>query len=201
MAGSGWWVPDQPVNNFPGGTTYGGGGHNFVQKTSGAVQYRSSLDAQRAAKSTLPQAEYPDGYLGTIVDRHEDKLLSSVQERLTERSYQRGVHKGEKIARTDYLWDTSQVDPMGRIKDEARAPRTRVEGTSMVRVPRYAPSGNPVERLAHMGKTAGLSAPEQMDIYKRYGVSMAKNPVVVQDPGAKERMSKMLPPWVAVGMS
>lgn len=198
---SNWWVPDQPVNNFPGGTTYGGGGWNLTQKTSGAIQYRSPLDAQRAAKATLPQAEYPDGYLGTIIDRQKDKLLNEVQNRLTERSYQRGVHKGEKIARTDYYWDTNTVDPLGRIREEARTSRSVHEGTALYRVQRNAPAGNPVERLAHLGKTAGLSPPEQMDVYKRFGVSVAKNPVVAQDPGAKERMQKMLPPWVATGMS
>jgi hypothetical protein len=130
-----------------------------------------------------------DGYLGTIVDRRQDRLLQAVQERLTERSYQRGVHKGEKIARTDYLWNTSVVDPMGRIKAQARAEKVG----NTLQVPRYVPTGNPVEKLAHLGKTAGLSAPEQRQVYKQYGVSMAKNPVVIQDPGHKEHLQKMLP--------
>lgn len=186
-----WWVPGasggNPGPTFPGGATTGGGG--FTKQTAGAVQYRSPLDAARAARGSMPHAEYPDGYLGTIVDRREDRLLEAVQERLTERSYQRGIHKGEKIARTDYLWDTSVVDPMGRIRAQARA--TQVGNT--MQVPRYAPTGNPVEKLAHMGKTAGLSAPEQRQVYKQFGVSMAKNPVVIQDPGIKEHMQKMLP--------
>ena len=190
---SNWWVNTQPGPAFPGGTTIGGGGSISSSNTAGVVQYRSPLDAARAARGQLPQAEYPDGYLGTITDRREDKLLEAVQEKLTERSYQRGVHKGEKIARTDYLWDTDIVDPMGRIVTESRSPRTTVEGTTMYRVPRFAPTGNPVERLAHMGKTAGLSAPEQRNVYKQYGVSIAKNPVVIQDPGRKEHLQKMLP--------
>ncbi len=190
MIGSNWWVPQSggnPGPAFPGGATTGGGG--FTQKTAGAVQYRSPLDAERAAKGSMPHAEYPDGYLGTIIDRQQDKLLSAVQERLTERSYQRGVHKGEKIARTDYLWDTSVIDPMGRIKAQARA---RKIGNTM-QVPRFAPTGNPVEKLAHLGKTAGLSAPEQQKVYKSFGVSMAKNPVVNQAPGMNEHLQKMLP--------
>jgi hypothetical protein len=184
---SNWWVPTQPGPAFPGGATTGGGG--FSQQTAGVVQYRSPLDAQRAAKGSMPHAEYPDGYLGTITNRREDKLLDAVQERLTERSYQRGVHKGEKIARTDYLWDTSVVDPMGRIRVEAQSRKTG----GLTRVPRYVPTGNPVEKLAHLGKTAGLSAPEQQQVYKQFGVSIAKNPVVIQDPGVREHMQKMLP--------
>lgn len=184
-----WWVDSQPGPSVPGGTTYGGGGR--TSGTAGAIQYRSPLDARRAAAGQLPQAEYPDGYLGTIIDRQQDKLLAAVQEKLTDRSYQRGVHKGAKIEASDYFWDTSVVDPMGRIRAESRAIQT--EYTMEVR--RYAPTGNPVERLAHMGKTAGLSTPEQMGIAKQYGVSVAKNPVVIQDPGRKERMQKMLPSY------
>jgi hypothetical protein len=194
MVASNWWVPTQPGPAWPGGAEVGGGGsiHN-----AGVVQYRSPLDAQRAARGSMPHAEYPDGYLGTITDRREDRLLDAVQERLTERSYQRGVHKGEKIQRSDYFWDQSCVDPMGRLKAEARAkPMSTGGGARVMLVERYAPTGNPVERLAHLGKTAGLSAPEQADMYKRYGVSIAKNPVVINDPGRNERMQKMLPRYV-----
>ena len=188
---SNWWVNSQPGPAFPGGATSGGGG--FTQKTAGVVQYRSPLDAARAAKGSMPHAEYPDGYLGTIIDRQQDKLLNAVQDKLTERSYQRGVHKGEKISRSDYFWNTSEIDPMGRIKQQAKANRIWNNGVELYEIPRYAPTGNPVERLAHLGKTAGLSAPEQQNLYKQYGVSMAKNPVVIQDSGAKEHLQKMLP--------
>lgn len=189
MVASNWWVDSQPGPAFPGGATYYGGGSG----TAGAVQYRTPLDAQRAARGgSLPHAEYPDGYLGTITDRHEDKLLESVQERLTERSYQRGVHKGSKIANTDYLWDKSVVDPMAGLRRQAR---TAKRSGNVIETERWSPKGNPVEKLAHLGKTAGLSPPEQQRIYKQYGVSMAKNPVVNQDPGRKERMMKMLPSY------
>lgn len=178
-----WWVDSQPGPGAPGGTTTGGGG------SAGVVQYRSPLDAARASQGKVPSAEYPDGYLGTIIDRHEDKLLAKVQEKLTERSYQRGVHKGEKIDGTDYFWEGKSITPDMRLRAEARA---TTNGYTM-QVPRFAPTGNPVERLAHLGKTAGLSAPEQMNIAKQYGVSVSKNPVVLQDPDEMARKQKMLP--------
>jgi hypothetical protein len=78
---------------------------------------------------------------------------------------------------------------MRRIKTENRY----VHNGNTMEVPRFAPRGNPVERLAHLGKTQGMSAPEQVSLYKRYGVSMAKNPVVIQSPDDKARMMKMLP--------
>lgn len=178
---SNWWINTQPGPTFPGGTTTGGGGNAAV------INYRSPLDAKRAAKDKIPGAEYPDGYLGTITDRREDRLLEKVQERLTERSYQRGVHKGSKIDNQDYFWP-SDSDPMRRIKAEARY----VQDEYTMNVERYKPQGNPVEKLAHMGKP-GLTVPEQINMAKQYGVSVGKNPLVIQDPNRVARMQKMLP--------
>jgi len=185
---SNWWVPSQPYNGSPGQATYGGGGYN-----SGVVQYRSNLDAKRVANGQLPYAQYPDGYLGSLSqDRRQDKLMGAVQDQLNNKSYQRGVHKGEKIARSDYFWP-ADAQPDRGLRREAR---TATRGPNTINVQRYTPRGNPVERLAHLGKTAGLSAPEQQNIYKQYGVSMAKNPVVISDPDAKARMQKMRPSWI-----
>ena len=118
--------------------------------------------------------------------------MDAVQDNLNKKSYQRGVHKGEKIARTDYFWPTD-ARPDAGLRREAR---TAVKTGDTISVRRYAPRGNPVERLAHLGKTSGLSAPEQQSIYKQYGVSQAKNPVVISDPDAKARMQKMRPRYV-----
>lgn len=183
-----WWVPSEGTNQ-PGSHTYGGGGFN-----AGAIQYRSPLDAKRAAQGQLPYAQYPDGYLGSLSqDRRQDKLFDAVQDQLNKKSYQRGVHKGEKIDRTDYFWP-QDYDPMRRIKAEARFTNT-VNGPYTMDVKRFAPVGNPVERLAHMGKLGGLKSPEDESIYKSYGVSMAKNPVVPQDPDRAARLQKMLPQY------
>jgi hypothetical protein len=186
---SNWYVPSQPYNGSPGQATYGGGGYG-----SSAIQYRSGLDAARAANQA-PYAQYPDGYLGSMsFDRRQDKLMGAVQDQLNKKSYQRGVHKGEKIASSDYYWDrASGITPMSGIEREAR---TAARTGSTISVQRFAPKGNPVERLAHLGKTAGLTPPEQQKLYKQYGVSIAKNPVVISDPDAKARMQKMRPSWI-----
>jgi hypothetical protein len=167
----------------PGGTTVGGGG---------AVQYRDALDQARSAGGVLSYADYPDGYLGTITDRREDKLLAKVQERLTDRSYQRGVHLGSKVGARAYYWSPDCNPEMGLERQMETAHRTG----ETISVERYAPSGNPVERLAHMGKTAGLSPPEQMNMYRKYGVDPAKNPIVTPDPTRKARMKGLLPGYV-----
>lgn len=182
-----WFVPSQPYNGQPGQATYGGGGGYGAD----VLQARSQIDASRMGRNQLGYAQYPDGYLGTLSqDRRQDKLLGAVQNKLTERSYQRGVHKGEKISYGDYFWP-QDANPMRRIQAESRY----IQGRNTMDVRRFAPAGNPVERLAHMGKTAGLSAPEQENLYKQYGVSYAKNPVVISDPDTKARMQHMLPQY------
>ena len=83
----------------PGAPVHGGGGGRTL------AGYRDILDARRSvATPRTPNAEYPDGYLGNVNSRREDRLLQAVQSRLTQRNYQRGVHKGEKLDTSDYFW-------------------------------------------------------------------------------------------------
>ena len=87
-----------------GSFNYGGGGIPVA---------RSDIDAARMGVGRVPHAEYPDGYLGTIRSRNDDKarpnsvseaVLDSLKARVTQKSYQRGVHKGERIDPGDYVW-------------------------------------------------------------------------------------------------
>ena len=92
-----------------GGYSMGGGGGNTIHDVTG----RSLLDEARMGTGRVPSAEYPDGYVGTIRSRRDDKgkpnsvseaVLNSIQSRVNQRSYQRGVHKGERIDPGDYVW-------------------------------------------------------------------------------------------------
>lgn len=186
MAGSNWWQNTSPANNSPGGTTVGGGGYGV-----GQISYRNELDARRVMAGQ--DSQYPDGYLGTIIDRQQDKLLGKVQERLTDRSYQRGVHLGSKIGQRQYLWDSVMNPDMGMQREAASA---EMDQDGKIWVKRFAPTMDPVERLAHMGKTAGMSAPEMDNVARRYGVDPAKNPVVNPDPSKRAAMKDFLPRYV-----
>ena len=95
-------------------TAVGGGGS--------PVSHRD-LDALRIGQGRTPSAEYPDGYLGTIRSRREDRMLDSLKNRLTQRSYQRGVHKGERIDQSDYLWPEA-LQPDRGLVNEARGLKT-----------------------------------------------------------------------------
>lgn len=123
------WRSDQPL--APTADTYGGPPPNF----------RDLLDQQRSAHNRIPGADYPDGYLGTIRSRRDDRLLRGVQERAGQRSYQRGVHKGERIDRSDYFWpEDSTVHPMAGVSRQAL--------TGL----RHAPTNEPERVLVNDGK-------------------------------------------------
>jgi hypothetical protein len=98
---------------------------------------RSDLDAIRIGTGRVPSAEYPDGYLGTIRSRRDDRLLDSIKSRVGDKQYQRGVHKGERIEGSSYYWGPEFNDQMG-IKRQMRAKYDAAGG--VWRVPRQAPS-------------------------------------------------------------
>jgi hypothetical protein len=80
--------------------------------------FRDELDAFRSMWRRTPEAQFPDGYLGTIQTRHDDRLLGGIKDRVNQRSYQRGVHKGERIDPGDYFWP-EQFNLMSGIVREA----------------------------------------------------------------------------------
>jgi hypothetical protein len=138
-----------PVGQQGSVTQYGGGGGMPI---SG---FRSILDARiAAATGKTPEAQYPDGYLGSVIDRRQDKLLQTV--RNNARSYTRGVHKGSRISPTDYFWPDDLT------------PFTTLEARMYGSTKRYAAQGNPAERLAHGGKyitnTEAKKLAEQLNI-------------------------------------
>jgi hypothetical protein len=101
-------------------TTYGGGGVPIA---------RSELDHMRMGVGREPSAEYPDGYLGTIRSRRDDRgrasgasdrALDSMKTRLGQKSYQRGVHRGERIDPSDYYYPSALTPDRG-IKRQMRA--------------------------------------------------------------------------------
>lgn len=104
-----------------------------------------------------------DGYLGTIHSRREDRLLNALKTRVNQRSYQRGVHKGERIDPADYFWPPD-FNPTNGLKAEAVGMRQapvmtlaeRLQVTEQQMIPRGAVSLielNP-ERMAQLKRLA-----------------------------------------------
>lgn len=147
-----------------------------------ALTFRSELDSKRVmAGDRVPSAQYPDGYLGTIQSRREDRLLDSMKNRMNQRSYQRGVHKGERIDQADYFWP-EEFGPDKGLEYEARGLK-------------WTARGNPVERLAHTGSTETASPAEVAALHQKFGISSGSTLKAEIDPIRQERMSRLLPTW------
>lgn len=155
----------------PGTPTYGGGGRTDL------IGYRDILDARRSvATARTPEAEYPDGYLGNVNSRREDRLLKGIQSRLTQRSYQRGVHKGERIDPSDYFWSTD-FNPQSGLDRQATGLR-------------FAPTGTPEEQIQHLGKNHMLSPAQLGATARRHDID--PGPV---DPIRTAKAARLLPSW------
>ena len=102
------------------GGLYGG---NIVGHGTALPSALSELDSQRLGIGRTPQAEYPDGYLGTIRSRRDDRVLDATKSRVNQRSYQRGVHKGERIDQSDYYWPM-ELQPDRGLRNERKGMRT-----------------------------------------------------------------------------
>lgn len=176
-AGQNWWQ----TSNMGPGSNYGYGG------TPGP--WKSNLDAKRSA-ATPTSTDYPDGYLGTIIDRRQDKLLGKVNSRLTDRNYQRGVHVGEHIDRSEYFWQ-GPVNMESGIQNQMNAHINRLNGNTYD-VPRQKPSGSPVEKLTNLGKDSVTDPAERDELYRQYGVNPSMKDIVI-DPVKAEKMKRMLP--------
>jgi hypothetical protein len=144
------------ANGYVGAyTTTGGGGTPIVP--------RSDLDFLRLGVGRVPQAEYPDGYLGTIRSRRDDRgngtdtVLDSLKNRQNQRGYQRGVHKGERIDQAQYFWPEG-LKPDRRLKQSLYSVDYIDGGISMM-VNRNAPKQRlaPAPHLVNDGK-ANVSA-------------------------------------------
>jgi hypothetical protein len=188
MAGANWWI-----SNFPGGPgqpaapAYGGGGADILTA-------RDPLDAKRMAAGFAPGASYPDGYLGTITNRREDKDLAVLQSRLTPNSYQRGVHVGEIVPKGAYYWEPG-FNPQSGIERQMQAQPVNVEGGRVMQTPRHTVSGDPVEMLVNDGKFGSLNARQRDAEFSKLGGDPAKNPVTVVNPTRRAQMAPMLPRW------
>lgn len=173
------WQHLPPAGLQQPGTTHtvGGGGSPGGTSLSG---YRSIQDARRAAAipGRTPQAEWPDGYLGNVNDRQQDKLLGHIQSRLTQRSYQRGVHKGERVDPQDYYWN-DQVNPQAGIVAEARGQRWTQVGST------------PMDQINHMGKNHML-APQDFD---KIADSVGLQSPTEIDPIRSAKLARLLPSW------
>jgi hypothetical protein len=140
-------------------TNYGGGGTPVA---------RSELDFLRIGVGREPSAEYPDGYLGTIRTRRDDRgrpnsvseqVLDGLKVRQTQRGYQRGVHRGERIDPSDYYLPSGFAANRGIVRQMAASKKGKPS-------PRFAPAFAlaPAPHLPNDGKAnTRSSSPLEMN--------------------------------------
>ncbi|MFD6934590.1 hypothetical protein ACFWAP_00345 [Streptomyces goshikiensis] len=136
----------------PGSPTYGGGGRTDM------VGARSILDAKRMMTTArTPSAEYPDGYLGTLNTRRGERLgdaaLNSQPMRSAQKSYTRGVHRGEKTNAGDYRWP-ADFGPMTALEYQARGQKWTQTGDSIPG--RHLVGSGAIQEAQDQDRTAAL---------------------------------------------
>lgn len=158
-------------------TTYGGGGVPVA---------RSEMDFLRMGVGREPQAEYPNGYLGTIRSRRDDrgrpsstsdKVLDGVKNRVGQRSYQRGVHRGERIDPSDYYYPSGLEADRG-IKRQMKS--VQVNGVRMAKRNTEVNRLAPAPHLPNDGKA---------------GPSVRSDSPYVINPKRVSQFSNMRPGW------
>jgi len=158
-------------------TNYGGGGVPVA---------RSELDFLRMGVGRAPQAEYPDGYLGTIRTRRDDRgrpnstsetVLNSLKVRVGQRSYERGVHKGERIDQSEYYYPEG-LDNMRGIRRQMKASK----------------QGNVYMSPRHVESAMFAPAPHLPNDGKAGPTAKSDSPMTINKV-RQEQMRRMSPGW------
>lgn len=133
--------------------------------------FRSSKDELLSGYRTSTEAQYPDGYLGTMsANRRQDKVLGTLS-RMNARQYSRGVHKGERINSGDYFWP----EEFGKY--------TGIEYQAMGL--KFAPVGAEPVRLTNDGKVGPRGLPSQQPNIEVGQIS----------PEQRSRLKALAPRW------
>lgn len=156
-------------------TNWGGGYDPYGQESTPLLGpspvFRSAKDQRLTAFGASPDTQYPDGYLGTMSsNRRQDKLLNAI-DRKNQRSYSRGVHKGERINPGDYIWPKEfnlQTGLMLQSKGK-----------------KFAPPGAEPVRLTNDGKAGPRGIPRGLDRPQQEVVDMQR----------RSMLKTLAPPW------
>lgn len=178
-ANSNWMVQAQPWNGSASQIFGGGGDPSAVNLGTGA----SRLDKIRMGAGQMPDAQYPDGYLGN----YQSKQAGKLKDRMGDRSYQRGVHKFVQMPPDEYRWPDDFNLESGLRNQAVTA---RPEG-NVILCQRFSPTGDPVERYRQGGD---VSNSEMSAIYRRYGINAVTGQATdTMDPARKAVIARMAP--------
>ena len=112
---------EYPAGDAPFEPTVSGGPPPF---------FHNLLDERRSMWRATPEAQYPDGYLGTLESRRADRLTQWQVQRSQQRPFTRGVHKGDRIDLSSYFWP-DEFNPMTGLMMEAAGAKYAPVGLGM----------------------------------------------------------------------
>lgn len=143
-----------------------------TQPTFGpAPVFRSAKDQLMSGYRTAVDAQYPDGYLGTMsANRRQDKILGTLS-RMNARQYSRGVHKGERINTGDYFWP-DEFNKYTGLQMQAQGLK-------------FAPVGAEPVRLTNDGKVGPRGIPRGTTEEDAQQIS----------PARRAQLKTLAPPW------
>lgn len=135
-----------------------------------APVFRNQKDQRLAAFGASPDTAHPDGYLGTITNRRQDKVMGAIA-RQNQRSYTRGVHKGERINPGDYVWP-SEFNLQTGLQNQLKGKR-------------FAPVGAEPVILTNDGKVGPKGVPQNLDRPQQQAIDMER----------RKRLKSLAPDW------
>jgi hypothetical protein len=149
--------------------------------------FHDPLDAMRSMWKRTPDAQHPDGYLGTIQTKRQDRLRQGLQNRSDNKPYARGVHKGERLDGRDYFWPPEMQPTDGLV--------AQMEGR------RYVPPGILMEAgQMPMQQGAKVNSSDLARVGVR-GVPARTSQVQwgEKDPERSSQLKRLRPPWSSGG--
>lgn len=166
-----WQNRDYPAGDAPFRAAEVGGPRPF---------FHDELDQRRASWRSTPEAQYPDGYLGTINPRRSDRLLQGLKQRTTAKPYSRGIHKGERRDPSDYMWP-EEFNLFSGLEAEARGEKFSVPGLQF----------ELGEVLTNDGKPNANFMPTIKGLPARDGVVEWND----DNPDRQAHLRRLAPPW------
>lgn len=176
MAFNQWY---EPSAGYPGGNA------PFRSADTGGPQpvFRDQLDATRSMFRRTPDAEYPDGYAGTVNTKRQDRLRHSGSVRQDNKPYSRGVHKGERLNESDYFWP-AEMQPYDGL--EAQRVGTKWVPPGLLMEVGAIPTSQYGETPVSMARVGTKGVPRGGTVnWSQKGA----------DPDRRAKLSGMLPPW------
>lgn len=168
MAGNQWYTGSPETGN------------TGVDVLGPSPHFRNEKDRLLTRWGESPDTQHPDGYLGTMEgNRRQDRLLKAVH-RQNQRSYSRGVHKGERVNPGDYIWP-DEFNPESGIQMQS----TSVRVGRQIMHPRQSVTMFEEPRLTNDGKAGPRGIPRGLE-------RVEMEPIDIQRASA---LKSLLPRW------